>query len=81
MSGPPAPAEHHPEQLLKVVMPELPAGGCCGESRSPLAKACHGGAGPAGGTPMWGDTEENPSFGVQRGCPLAWLNCLRLVLA
>lgn len=63
------PAEHHPELLLKVVMPELPAGSCCSKSRSPLAKACRGGAGPAGGRPRGETLRSTPDLGCREGFP------------
>lgn len=69
----PTPAEHHPELLLKVAMPKLPAGSCGGKSRSPLAKACRGGAGPAGGCPCGETPRSTPALGCREGVPaLAW---------
>lgn len=73
---PPAPAKHHPELPLKVVMPELPAGAgsCHGKSRSPLAEACCGGAGPTGRCPRGGTLRSTPALWCREGIPaLGWI--------
>lgn len=58
------PTEHHPELLLKVVLPKLPAGSCCGESRSPLAKPAMEELDPRGETPR-----HTPALGGSEGIP------------
>lgn len=56
------PAEHHPELPLKVVMPELPTGSCRGESSSLLCQSLPWRGQTCWWMPVWGDTEEHPSF-------------------